>query len=147
MRTVIISRVHNSYRVGTNSSYNGFTYTEGAAKNAPNNCLADNGDFKFHGAPSIPDTWFPNNYRGAEDIALEVAEQANLAYGQPIAVVNHKGQEIKVFDWMQYDTVTKDYYTKDDLVVLLQERTDKLVASALKRAEDNKNGVFESEIR
>ena len=54
MRAVIISRMHNCYRISTSLGYNGFTYTEGAARDGvANNAPIGRMGFKFEGAPAF----------------------------------------------------------------------------------------------
>lgn len=152
MRTVLITRVHNSYRIGVNNGGNGFTYTDGFGKDGITcNSLFDNGSFKFHGAPGIPDGWFPNDYERAEELAIEIAIKANLAYGFPILVVNHKKKLVYTADAILFDEVTQDYLPKEELSRLINVRNSlediKRARASIDQLIQNKNNQYESELR
>ena len=122
MRAVLITRIHNCYRIGVSKGHNGYTYTNGGCKEAPNNCLFGLSSFYFNGAPGIPSTWYRNDYEGCLEDAKEVARKANLAYGFPIVVINHKKEVVEVFDDILFDEVSKEYMLKEDLQELQWRR-------------------------
>jgi hypothetical protein len=148
MRTIKINRVWNCYRLGVAFLHNGFTYTDGVAKDdVCNNSTTCFGGFKFHGAPKIPDSWYPDNFAGAKNLAIEIAKKVNKAYGRPIAVADYKNNIIFVADDVCYDVVTGEYMSKDDLQELLIERDKEYQKQQALRLEAEANAVYESELR
>jgi hypothetical protein len=149
MRTICVNRSRNVYTVGYAETGNGFTYTNGAAKDdTPNNCRFSGGQLKWkHARPINTMNSWVGNEAGALQHARECAEENNMRYACPFAVADSRGKIVALYDTWVTDPQTgmpmkKDYYKALEAQRGIEKENRRKAA-----AEAEKNAHFESELR
>ena len=142
IRAVSVKKIHNTYFPSGGGRHNGYTYTDGAAKDdTPNNGnFTGFGGFRY--GPSFPSIYNYHDPQPVIDALIDFADLANRCYGNPVAVIHNK-KIIYVADNIVVDVEGRQHVTKEELVELLEQREEE----AKLRLANRKSLKFESELR